>query len=129
MNKYRLPLIGVLALCAALLVSGCGSAEKPYSVEMTRTNSFSPAGLVVPNGATVIWKNVDHEVHSTVSTAEVALHPDAVVADGRSTHWDSADLPSSATWLHTFDTPGTYLYVCRYHPEMVGTILVTQQEE
>lgn len=70
---------------------------------------FQPATLTIVLGATVRWFNDDALSH-TVSA------PDA--------SWDSGNLSPGAAFERTYDLPGTFPYLCRYHPGMVGTIEV-----
>lgn len=111
---------GVLSALAA-----CSAVKKPYVIEITEANSFFPGALVVPRGATVVWKNRDHEVHATISAPELALHVAAEDSVLGTSLWDSGDITSGETWEVTFATPGTYLYACPHHDEMVGMVVVT----
>jgi plastocyanin len=70
---------------------------------------FSPATLTTTVGSTVIWKNTSQVAHTVTSD------------DGT---FDSGDLPAGGTFRFTFTKPGTYHYICAYHPWMVGTIIV-----
>jgi hypothetical protein len=60
-------------------------------------------------GATVRWFNDDALPH-TVSASDGA--------------WDSGNLAPGQTFERRYDEPGSYPYLCRYHPGMVGTIEV-----
>jgi plastocyanin len=95
-------------------------------VDMARTNSFLPATLTVPRGAKVIWKNRDHEVHSTVLEQSLPFPLGDTAGPSAAVDWDSGDMVAGAMYEYTFHEAGTYLYVCRYHDEMVGTIVVTE---
>ena len=39
--------------------------------------------------------------------------------------FDSKDLKNGDSFEHTFDTAGSFAYVCGIHPSMKGTITVT----
>jgi plastocyanin len=71
---------------------------------------FRPATLTIALGTTVRWFNDDALPH-TVSAADAS--------------WDSGNVAPGATFERSYDLPGTYPYVCRYHPGMAGTIVVT----
>jgi plastocyanin len=71
--------------------------------------SFQPASLQVSVGATVTWTNQDSAGHT--ATAE----------DGS---FDSGTLKQGDTFSHTFDTAGTFAYICKIHPNMTATITV-----
>jgi plastocyanin len=64
-----------------------------------------------------------HTASCDPALAEKLTH---VVLPAGATPWSSGDLYTGQTWQHTFTTPGTYLYFCRYHAAegMLGTIAV-----
>ena len=72
---------------------------------------FDPATLTVPVGTTVTWTNQDEEPHS-------------VVAKDGSFH--SPGLDTRGTYSFTFNSPGTFDYVCGIHPFMTATVVVTK---
>jgi plastocyanin len=83
-------------------------APSPYVV-MIKDFAFSPGSLTIPVGATVIWRNNDGAAHTATST---------------SPGFDSGNLDNGAHFSFTFLKPGTYAYVCSYHPNMTGQITV-----
>jgi plastocyanin len=83
------------------------SAAAPASVAIADF-SFAPQELTVRKGTTVTWVNDDPFGHS-------------VAGDG----FSSGPLDSGATFAFTFDAPGRYTYVCGVHPQMTGTVIVT----
>jgi plastocyanin len=74
---------------------------------------FIPPTLEVATGAIVEWTNADSESH-TVTASEGAF--------------DSGILAEGATFSTTLDAPGSYAYFCAIHPEMTGTITVSEPE-
>src|SRR5580704_8722335 len=70
---------------------------------------FAPTSLTVPAGTTVTWENQDGEPHTVVSM------------DGL---FRSGGLDQNDVFTFTFDTPGTYRFLCSIHPQMMGTIVV-----
>jgi amicyanin len=72
---------------------------------------FDPATLTVPVGTTVTWTNQDEEPH-TVAAKDGSFH-----SPGMDTH---------GSYSFTFNTPGSYDYVCSIHPFMTGTVVVTK---
>lgn len=72
---------------------------------------FNPATLTVPVGTTVTWTNQDEEPH-TLAAKDGSLH-----SPGIDTH---------GTYSFTFNTPGSYDYICSIHPFMTGTVVVTK---
>lgn len=83
------------------------------TVEANSSLQFSPSTVTIDAGTQVRWINVSTVGHT-------------VTPDGH-TEWSSADLSSNgSTFIHTFDTPGTYTYFCQPHvgSGMTGTITV-----
>lgn len=81
---------------------------------------FNPAIVTVVMGVnnTVVWSNGDTAIHTVTSTN--------ITASGVPL-FDSGDMGLGAEFSHTFVKPGTYSYVCIYHGEMVGTVIVKAQ--
>ena len=75
--------------------------------------AFEPATLTVPVGATVTWTNAGSRPHT-------------VTADDAS--FDSGRLDPGEQFSQTFDQPGTFTYFCGFHPDMQGSIVVTEQQ-
>lgn len=72
-------------------------------------NAFTPDPISIDAGATVTWTNGDARAHD-------------VAGDG----FVSPRLESGASWSYTFTAAGTFAYLCSLHPEMVGTVVVTE---
>lgn len=97
----------------ALLVS----ASRPEHPETTRDiwiydNFFSPDTIVVRPGTTVRWINYGYHNHSVAAQ------------DG---DWDSGPMRRGAEYSITLDKPGTYQYLCRYHPDQMSAKIVVQK--
>jgi plastocyanin len=75
--------------------------------------AFSPASITVKKGTTVTWTNSDTTTH-TVTESDGQTGP------------DSGSLPSGKTYSFTFNTTGTFKYKCTLHPNMTGTVTVTE---
>ena len=74
---------------------------------------YIPETVTAPVGASVAWTNQDNAPHTStgIGGAASALNSGAIVFD--------------QTFTQQFDTPGTYPYYCVYHPNMLGTVVVT----
>jgi plastocyanin len=72
-------------------------------------SAFVPQTLTIPVGSTVQWTNLDAIAHTSTSAG----------------NWDSGTLNQNQSFSHTFNSPGTFQYVCSFHPNMTGTINVT----
>ncbi len=71
---------------------------------------FSPKSVKVAKGATVTWTNTGQAPHT-------------VTAQDKG--WTSDMLKNGDTFSHTFGSVGTFTYICTFHPNMVGTVVVT----
>jgi plastocyanin len=74
---------------------------------------YIPETVTVPAGSSVVWTNQDNAPHTSTGFG------DAVSA------LDSGAIIFGQTFTQAFDTPGTYPYYCVYHPNMLGTVVVT----
>ena len=86
----------------------------PAGVGSSNTLNFSPPAITVVMGVnnTVTWVNKDQSIHTVTATDK---------------SFDSGNILSGGSFIHTFTTPGTYAYVCIYHSWMKGTVVVKQQ--
>lgn len=75
------------------------------------SNSFSPNPIEVKAGETVTWVNDDSRGH-TVTSEDGTL--------------DSGMMGKGQSFSFTFDKAGDYQYYCSPHPNMVGTVAVTE---
>lgn len=72
---------------------------------------FQDQIIEIPVGTTVTWTNDDVMSHTTTSD------------DGT---WDSGKLAQGESFSFTFDTAGTFDYICTLHPSMTGQVVVTE---
>ena len=107
---------GAAATTAAAATSPAASASTPASAGAGGDEAvaiqgfaFNPGELSVTTGTTVTWTNNDDAPHS-VKWSE---------SD------ESDDLGKSDTYERTFDTAGTFDYICGIHPNMTGSVTVT----
>ena len=109
MTRFLLPALASVALVAA----GCGSSESSApvattEVEMVKSYRFDPKVIEVEAGETVTWRNEDNFTHT-------------VQVDGQEDH----EVGKGESVSITFDTPGTYSYVCTLHSQdMDGEVIV-----
>ena len=71
--------------------------------------SFAKPSVSVTVGSTVQWQNMEEDG---------TLH--GIVGDPL----NSPDLSPGMSWSYTFGQPGVYVYHCRFHPYMHGTVTV-----
>jgi plastocyanin len=92
-------------------------SQEPVSANTIAIKNFAfdPQTITVNAGSIVRWVNYDSVTHRIVFIDEA----------GRDINVDSNPLLStSQSWSSKFDTPGTYPYYCKIHPEMKGTVIV-----
>ena len=70
---------------------------------------FTPAELTVAVGDTVTWTNAEGVDHSVVGDDDA---------------FESERMTKEDTFEFTFDSAGTFAYICGLHPSMAGTITV-----
>lgn len=92
--------------------ANAGASTEPVqtsTVDMPPSYKFEPRTVEVAAGTAVSWRNSDHFTHS-------------VQVDGG----EVKDVRPGASTTITFDRPGTFNYICTYHPQnMKGTVIVT----
>jgi plastocyanin len=129
-GRQRLILIGVAAVITVLVAAfavgrglasdtggGTSAAAGPTSsppsgsgaAEVISDFAFSPETITVKVGSAVTWTNHDPFAHSVKS------------ADGT---FVSQDLEQGQTFSATFNTAGTFAYICGIHNSMTGTVVV-----
>jgi plastocyanin len=70
--------------------------------------AFGPADITVAVGGTVTWTNTDGQAHTATSSG----------------NFDTGSIAAGASASVTFDEPGTFTYICSFHPFMTATITV-----
>ena len=84
------------------------NAAKPATVTI-KLMKFATEQIEIRAGDTVEWKNADLTPHTVTSPTK---------------EFDSGPINASASWRHTFAKPGSFPYVCTFHPEMHGVVVV-----
>ena len=115
--------MSALALSIAVLASGCnnkttnppggsGAVNIVVGANSLGANAYSPHSLVVTTGTEVTWTNNDTMTH-TVTRANTG-----------NGDFDSGSITPGGTFRRTFNTVGTFAYICTIHPTMSGVIVV-----
>ena len=138
-------LIALIALTS--IVGGCSSdssehqgtsgyrdsektaAREAAMVEMS-ASQFIPPEVTIRAGESVLWKNTSSETHTvTADPAKVSNRMDVALPSGAKP-FHSGEIRPGKTWKQTFNTPGTYKYVCAIHEHdgMKGTVVVRPTE-
>lgn len=88
------------------VTTGSASGQGDVRIEDFK---FEPSQLTVTLGTVVEWTNEDSAPHT------------ATARDGS---FDSERLDEGESWDMTFDSPGTFAYICDLHPWMEATVIV-----
>lgn len=75
--------------------------------------AFTPKTITVTKGTTVTWTNDDTIAHTVTATK----------GDGPQSKLFGKD----ETYKYAFDKAGTFDYYCKPHPNMTGTVIVTEK--
>jgi plastocyanin len=106
---FAIGVIVTLAWPSPAVRADAPASPSPVLV-VIRNYAFMPASITIKTGATVQWRNDDSVSHT------------ATASDGT---FDSKNLDRGQTYTFTFTKAGTYAYVCSYHPNMTGKIVVS----
>jgi plastocyanin len=91
---------------------GCSVSSEAAAVTVNIQNfAFAPAEVTAAVGETIGWTNGDSAPHT------------ATTDDGGC---DTGNIEQDATVGLVFDAVGTYPYHCNIHPNMTGTITITE---
>jgi len=122
----RRTLLKVMAGTGALgwggWLSACGEAAgKAGPVVEMKGVEYAPAKLVIKVGDTVTWRNTDRMAHTVTSDPAKAHDKESARRPEGAEPWDSGDIEGGASWSHSFDVPGEYVYFCIPH-ELAGMV-------
>lgn len=107
-RAYGVAVAGLLMAGTAASTSEVASTAQPRMVVIENVQ-FSPQSLTVKSGERITWVNKD-------------LFPHSATADAKS--FDSKAIAPNASWTWVARKPGTYTYMCTFHPTMKGTVTV-----
>jgi plastocyanin len=102
------PSTGTSATCSLLLGPGVGGS----TLVAIQGFAFLPSAITVKAGSSITWLNCEPAgtpSHTTTSDQGV---------------WSSPLLAPGDAFTQTFNTPGTFPYICAVHPFMTATVTV-----
>jgi len=105
-SRKALAIVAVASV-AAMLTSPVSAQGQTYRIDMKRV-AFVPAEITVRVGDTVEWENGDIVAH-TATSKEAGF---------------DVNVPPKRKGSTVVTKPGTFNYLCRYHPNMKGQIVV-----
>jgi plastocyanin len=110
MTNIRTGLL-MLALAVGAGASAAGAQPAPRTIHVDIHGfQFAPARVEALVGDTIEWTNNDFAPHT------------ASDAGGK---WSTTPLNKGAVGRLVVRTPGVFVYRCKFHPQMEGTIVVT----
>ena len=121
MNRKTGQVTSGAPLLGALLVSVVATADTNAAADAAKSSqralqvitieglAFKPASLTVKRGDRIRWINKDLVPHTATATGGP---------------FDSKVIAADASWTWVAHEPGTFAYVCSFHPMMKGTLTV-----
>ncbi len=106
-GRARVLILATSLVLALGLAPGAALAQTAGAVTIADFQ-FTPASLSVPLGTTVTWTNNGPTAHTATDQGV----------------FDSGVLQAGQKFSFTFNTAGTFNYICTIHPSMKGTITV-----
>ena len=105
--------MGILLVLGVVAVSGCTSSEETKEDKVIIQNgAFIPGTLFVSVGTTVTWVNKNPDPQDIISDTGI---------------FDSGSLLNGQSFNYTFNETGSYHYHSTIHPNMKGTIVVSNR--
>jgi len=131
LQKKIYSLFGLLAIFSLIAITPSAFADHTTAeVEMavgsaivgceTTNECYIPYMVTIDVGGEVMWNNVDSMAHTVTAGSPT---------EGLSEHFDSGLVAPSAMFSHEFTEAGTFDYFCMVHPWMVGTVMVSAEED
>jgi len=131
LQKKIYSLFGLLAIFSLIAIAPSAFADHTTAeVEMavgsaivgceTTNECYIPYMVTIDVGGEVMWNNVDSMAHTVTAGSPT---------EGLSEHFDSGLVAPGAMFSHEFTEAGTFDYFCMVHPWMVGTVMVSAEEE
>lgn len=121
------------ALAGTALLAGCGGDDDGAAAPKTTTTTVAPSSGAAEQTDTI--KIVDFiydpaaatvRAGQKISVPNADAAPHTITDAGSGKAFDSGTIKGKATGSVTFDKPGTYSYICEFHPFMKGKITVTK---
>ena len=126
----RTPRIWLLGICAFAIVIGGAYLVRSRASSGTG-NGGVPANAVAPARASAVTQVSMRNLQFYPVTIEVKKddvvewkNDDLVPHTATSSSFNSGTILSGQSWRHTFTDAGNFPYVCTFHPQMKGVVIV-----
>jgi plastocyanin len=114
MRFWPLIVAAIAGIVFGTLSVGHPQGRSPETPVTIKTFQFTPSGLAVKAGTTVVWTNQDEIRHTVASGAPSS-------ADAR---FGGPLADKGTLYRFTFTERGRYPYFCERHPNMRGEVVV-----
>jgi len=94
--------------------------NKVTIVGIKGTNSYDPNPIYIKAGDTATRINADVIAHTVTSGKDYNRLTSGLL-------FHSGSIISNTAYIHTFTSPGIYDYVCMFHPDMKGEVVVVSK--
>jgi glucose/arabinose dehydrogenase/plastocyanin len=95
------------------------SPNKVTIVGVRDLQSYDPNPIDIKVGDTVTWINADLAAHTVTSGKDYDPLTSGKI-------FNSGSIISNGVYSHKFTTPGVYDYICLFHPNMKGEVVVSK---
>jgi plastocyanin len=115
----------ILVICGMGFLALHGSFN---SINHARAAAASVATVKIVTNPKTIGQYVPAKITLKVGQSATfinASNADHTVSARNGSSFNSGNIATGARWVFTAKKPGTYPYICQYHPLMLGTIVVT----
>ena len=92
---------------------GCGDEDNATTKPALPAATAGNMTATIKAGAKIAVPNADAAPHT-------------ITDEGSGKAFDSGTIKGKASGSFTVDTPGTYKYICEFHPFMKGELMVTK---
>lgn len=119
--RYAFP----AALVAAALLAGCGGSD---STDKSSTPAAPAAATTMIRIANFLYEPdpVTVKAGQKITVVNTDDAPHTITEVGTSPSFDSDTVVGRKSGSVTFSKPGTFQYLCQFHPTMKGTVTVTK---
>lgn len=123
----------IIGIVGVIILVSINSVNQKYSMGQHSTDT-SDTSAVTPKPNEVIYKNFEVQLEkitvkkgTTVTWTNMDSAKHDVTPDKETEDFKTSELfGKGETYSVTFNTPGTYAYICSPHPYMKGTVEVTE---
>lgn len=104
-------MIRIAGAATLTLAAACGGGDEPPRRHVIEISAFryQPQTVEARAGDTIVWINRDVLPHT---------------ATDRASGWDTGSMAAGAQGSVVVEQPGSYAYVCAFHPNMAATLVV-----